>query len=58
MAGQGRQEPLPLEPDAYGDARLSPDGTLIAYTSDKTDDLEVYIRPFPGPGVEEQVSID
>jgi Tol biopolymer transport system component/DNA-binding winged helix-turn-helix (wHTH) protein len=29
---------------------LSPDGRWMAYTSDETGRLEVYVRPFPGPG--------
>ena len=29
---------------------FSPDGRWLAYTSDETGRLEVYVRPFPGPG--------
>ena len=29
---------------------LSPDGRWLAYTSNETGRLEVYVRPFPGPG--------
>ena len=34
-------------------ARLSPDGTLLAYMSDRSGALEVYVRPYPF--VDEQV---
>lgn len=29
---------------------FSPDGRWLAYTSDETGRLDVYVRPFPGPG--------
>jgi serine/threonine-protein kinase len=37
---------------------LSPDGRWMAYTSDESNRQEVYIRPFPGPGMKQQVSSD
>jgi hypothetical protein len=37
---------------------FSPDGRWIAYASDATGRYEVYVRPFPGPGVATQISID
>jgi serine/threonine protein kinase/dipeptidyl aminopeptidase/acylaminoacyl peptidase len=35
---------------------FSPDGRWLAYSSDESGRLEVYIRPFPGPGGQRQVS--
>jgi serine/threonine-protein kinase len=35
---------------------FSPDGRWIAYTSDESKRNEVYVRPFPGPGMKYQVS--
>jgi dipeptidyl aminopeptidase/acylaminoacyl peptidase len=35
---------------------FSPDGRWIAYSSDESNQFEVYVRPFPGPGMKEQVS--
>ena len=35
---------------------FSPDGRWMAYTSDESNRQEVYIRPFPGPGMKQQVS--
>ena len=35
---------------------FSPDGKWIAYMSDESGSMEVYIRPFPGPGGKWQVS--
>jgi Tol biopolymer transport system component len=35
---------------------FSPDGRWLAYASNETGRLEVYVRPFPGPGGKWQVS--
>jgi len=35
---------------------FSPDGRWLAYTSTESGQLEVYVRPFPGPGGKRQVS--
>ena len=40
-----------------GGAALSPDGKRLSYVSDKTGGREVYLTPFPEPGVEVLVSI-
>lgn len=37
---------------------FSPDGRWMAYTSDESNRQEVYVRPFPGPGIKQQVSIE
>lgn len=39
-------------------AQFSPDGTWIAYQSDKTGRVEIYVQPFPGPGGDSRVSTD
>jgi serine/threonine protein kinase/Tol biopolymer transport system component len=36
--------------------RVSPDGRWLAYVSDETGQLEVYVRPFPGAGGRIQIS--
>jgi Tol biopolymer transport system component len=35
---------------------FSPDGHWIAYVSDESARYEVYVRPFPGPGMKHQLS--
>ena len=35
---------------------FSPDGRWIAYSSDESKRAEVYVRPFPGPGMKLQIS--
>jgi Tol biopolymer transport system component len=38
-------------------AQVSPDGRWLAYMSAESDQFEVYVRPFPGPGDKTQVSL-
>jgi Tol biopolymer transport system component len=44
----------------HGEAHpeFSPDGRWLAYTSDESGRLEVYVQPWPGPGPRQQVSVD
>jgi len=37
-------------------AKFSPDGRWVAYVSDESGKSEVYVRPFPGPGGQWQIS--
>ncbi len=43
---------------AEGNAQFSPDGRFVAYLSDRTGENQVYVRPYPGPGAPEIVSVD
>jgi serine/threonine-protein kinase len=38
--------------------QFSPDGHWIAYVSNESGRLEVYVRPFPGPGGKWQISTE
>jgi serine/threonine protein kinase/Tol biopolymer transport system component len=38
-------------------AKFSPDGRWVAYASDESGRFEVYVQPYPGPGIKRQVSI-
>jgi eukaryotic-like serine/threonine-protein kinase len=38
-------------------ARISPDGRLLAYASNESGNMEVYVRSFPGPGGKWQISV-
>ena len=59
LSGQ-RQPQLFLGNTPYDerDGRFSPDGSLVAYTSDESGAPEVYVAPFPGPGGKRQISKD
>jgi eukaryotic-like serine/threonine-protein kinase len=50
--------PFLVTPDTEAQPDLSPDGRWITYTSDESGRLEVYARPFPGPGGKLQISAD
>jgi Tol biopolymer transport system component len=38
--------------------RFSPDGRWLAYTSDESGRVEVYVQPYPGPGGKWQISTE
>jgi eukaryotic-like serine/threonine-protein kinase len=48
-----------LIPGTFGESApaLSPDGKWLAYQSDETGQMEVYVRPYPGPGARVSVSL-
>jgi len=41
-----------------GAPAFSPDGKWIAYVSDESGRLEIYVRPFPGPGEKWPISLE
>ena len=49
-----------LDEEQYGEgnAQFSPDGRFVAYLSTRTGENQVYVRPYPGPGAPETVSVD
>jgi serine/threonine protein kinase len=59
LDGDGKRKVFLKTPFTEGsDARFSPDGRFVLYTSNETGQMQVYIRPFPGPGPARQISID
>ena len=48
--GDRQAKPWLQTPAAEWAGRLSPDGRWMAYNSDESGRLEVYVQPFPGPG--------
>jgi Tol biopolymer transport system component/DNA-binding winged helix-turn-helix (wHTH) protein len=55
-AGQLRQ--ITNSPTLDAGATFSPDGRSIAYSSDRTGQFEIYVRPLSGPGNEVQITND
>lgn len=55
---QGDTRPLHQTRDVETSPELSPDGRWLAYASNVSGRLELYVRPYPGPGQAEQVSLD
>ncbi len=56
MDGSRHATPFLQTPFNEGNPSLSPDGRWLAYVSDKSGQGEIYVRPFPGPGPETQIS--
>jgi Tol biopolymer transport system component/predicted Ser/Thr protein kinase len=54
----GDRKPFPLVQSEFIDrnGQFSPDGRWVAYVSDESGRLEIYVVPFPGPGGKWQVS--
>jgi Tol biopolymer transport system component len=49
LRGEPRPRPV-VSTFAYeGGAQFSPDGHWMAYASDESGQMQVYVRPFPGP---------
>jgi Tol biopolymer transport system component len=58
LDGSGKPKVFLKTPFNEGaDARFSPDGRFVLYTSDETGPLQIYVKPFPGPGPARQISI-
>jgi serine/threonine-protein kinase len=58
MDGSG--EPFPVLKSEFAEVRasFSPDGKWFSYGSNESGRFEVYVRQFPGPGGQWQVSTD
>jgi serine/threonine-protein kinase len=63
IEGIDSDHPIAGKPEAFlrtaaneFDPAFSPDGRWMAYTSDESGNLEVYVRPFPGPAAKWQIS--
>jgi serine/threonine protein kinase/Tol biopolymer transport system component len=56
----GRSGPRPVvnAPAYEGGAQFSPDGHWMTYASDESGQMQVYVRPFPGPERRWQVSTE
>ena len=56
----GDRTPIPVATANFNEraGQFSPDGKWIAYESDESGQVEVYIQPFPGPGGKVRVSTD
>jgi eukaryotic-like serine/threonine-protein kinase len=57
-AETGKRESLLQKPENEFQGRLAPDDHWIAYTSDESGQLEVYVQPLPLTGVKWQISVN
>jgi Tol biopolymer transport system component len=53
---EGRPEIVLATPFQETNARLSPDGRWLTFSSDRSGTVDIYVRPYPGPGPEATVS--
>jgi serine/threonine-protein kinase len=60
VSASGNGEPQPFETGEgwQSSPEFSPDGRYIAHVSDDSGRMQVYVRPFPGPGRRVQVSTE
>jgi eukaryotic-like serine/threonine-protein kinase len=56
LRGQSPPRPVVTTPAFEGGPQFSPDGHWMAYASDESGQMQVYVRPFPGPGRQWPVS--
>ena len=56
LDGGNELRPFVSTPFSDWGARFSRDGKWIAYVSDTSGQYEVYVRPYPGPGSQWQIS--
>lgn len=56
LTGNAKPYPFLVTPAIENQGTFSPDGKWVAYASDATGTLQVYVRPFPGPGPARAVS--
>ena len=56
---EGERTPTPVVQGEFarGNAEVSPNGNWLAYRSDQSGQIEVYLQPYPGPGPTVPVSI-
>jgi eukaryotic-like serine/threonine-protein kinase len=54
----GKPQPFLHTPSLETAPRFSPDGRFIAYASDESGRIEIYVRPYPGPGGKWQISTE
>jgi len=56
MKADGQDIPVAQTSADERDGQFSPDGTWIAYHSNRSGRFELYVQPFPGPGAPIPVS--
>ncbi|MFN0104519.1 MAG: protein kinase domain-containing protein, partial [Bryobacteraceae bacterium] len=54
--GKSKPYQFPRTSPRASHGQFSPDGRWIAFQSDETGRDEIYVTPFPGPGVQRQIS--
>ena len=58
LEGERRRFPVLETNFNETNAQFSPDGKWIAYQSDESGRVEIYVQPFPGPGRKVRISVN
>ena len=60
LSPEGDRRPRPFLETRFNEQYpdLSPDGRWLAYVSNQTGRVEVYVQPYPGAGLRQQISVD
>ncbi|MEO8100776.1 MAG: hypothetical protein ABI811_23975 [Acidobacteriota bacterium] len=58
IATDGKSEPFTKSGSNESHAQFSPDGKWIAYASDESKRLEVWMQPYPATGAKFQISLN
>jgi Tol biopolymer transport system component len=58
MTGESKPHPFVHGQSAEVEGQFSPDGHWVAYSSNESGQLQVYVAPVPGPGGKYQISKD
>jgi hypothetical protein len=58
LSGERKLRPFLQTKFSEMGARFSPDGRWVAYRSDESGQLEIFVQPFPGPGAKWQISTE
>jgi dipeptidyl aminopeptidase/acylaminoacyl peptidase/predicted Ser/Thr protein kinase len=56
LHGEAKPRVVVSTPAYEGGSQFSPDGRWIVYASDESGQMQVYVRPYPGPGQKVTVS--
>lgn len=57
MTGEARPRPILESPSVETQAKVSPDGRWLAFATNDSGRMEVYVSPFPGPAPRQRVSL-
>jgi Tol biopolymer transport system component len=56
LSGDRETRPFIQTRFSEGAAKFSPDGRWVAYSSDESGRMEIYVTPYPGPGRRRRIS--
>ncbi|MFN2509796.1 MAG: hypothetical protein ABR589_13655, partial [Chthoniobacterales bacterium] len=58
LEANGKPRAFARAPGSQSNASFSPDGRHVVYQSNESGAVQIYVKPFPGPGVARQISYE